>query len=65
VHELARWTGEDYKVYLPILNSLGAMGKGEAKRNMAQRRIAAFENHSKQVPDNAVYGASRRVPYRK
>jgi non-specific serine/threonine protein kinase len=46
-------SGEDYNVYVPILNCLGAMGKEEGKRNMTQRRIAAFENHLKQVPEDA------------
>jgi serine/threonine protein kinase/Tfp pilus assembly protein PilF len=46
-------SGEDYNVYVPITNALGAMGKEEAKRNMTQRRIAAFENHLKQVPEDA------------
>ena len=46
-------SGEDYNVYVPILNCLGAMGKDEAIRNMRQRRIAAFENHLKQVPEDA------------
>src|SRR5271163_829985 len=46
-------SGEDYNVYVPILNSLGAMGKEEAKRNMSQRRMAALENHLKQVPEDA------------
>ncbi|HUJ39877.1 MAG TPA: protein kinase [Candidatus Acidoferrales bacterium] len=46
-------SGEDYNVYVPITNSLGAMGKEEAKRNMLQRRILAFENHLKQVPEDA------------
>ena len=46
-------SGEDYNVYVPILNSLGAMGKEEAKRNMAHRRMAALENHLKQVPEDA------------
>jgi serine/threonine protein kinase/Tfp pilus assembly protein PilF len=46
-------SGEDYNVYVPILNSLGAMGKEEAKRNMTQRRMAALENHLKQVPEDA------------
>ena len=44
---------EDYNVYVPIVNSLGALGKEEAQRNMTQRRIAAFENHLKQVPEDA------------
>jgi Flp pilus assembly protein TadD len=38
---------------VPIVNCLGAMGKEEAKRNMTQRRMAAFENHLKQVPEDA------------
>jgi serine/threonine protein kinase/Tfp pilus assembly protein PilF len=46
-------SGEDYNVYVPIVNCLGAMGKEEAKRNMMLRRIAAFENHLKQVPEDA------------
>jgi tetratricopeptide (TPR) repeat protein len=46
-------SGEDYNVFVPILNCLKAMGKEEAQRNMTQRRIAAFENHLKQVPEDA------------
>ena len=46
-------SGEDYNAYVPIINSLGAMGKEEAKRNMAHRRMAALENHLKQVPEDA------------
>jgi serine/threonine protein kinase len=46
-------SGEDYNVYVPIMNSLGAMGKGEARRNMAHRVIVALENHLKQVPEDA------------
>ena len=38
---------------MPIVNALGALGKEEAKRNWVQRRIAAFENHLKQVPEDA------------
>jgi non-specific serine/threonine protein kinase len=46
-------SGEDYNVYVPINNALGALGKEEAARNWTQRRIAAFENHLKQVPEDA------------
>ena len=46
-------SGEDYNVYVPIVNCLRAMGKEEAKKNMTLRRIAAFENHLKQVPEDA------------
>ena len=46
-------SGEDYNVYVPITNSMGALGKTEGARNMIQRRIAALENHLKQVPEDA------------
>jgi serine/threonine protein kinase len=46
-------SGEDYNVYVPISNSLGALGKEDSGRNMLQRRMAAFENHLKQVPEDA------------
>ena len=46
-------SGEDYNVYVPILNSLAAMGKEEAGRNMHHRVIVALENHLKQVPEDA------------
>jgi serine/threonine protein kinase len=46
-------SGEDYNPYVPILNALGAMGKEEAAHNMRQRRMAALENHLKQVPEDA------------
>jgi serine/threonine protein kinase/tetratricopeptide (TPR) repeat protein len=45
--------GEDYNVYVPIANSLGALGKKEERRNLLFRRIAALENHLKQVPEDA------------
>ncbi len=46
-------SGEDYNVYVPIVNTMGALGKTENVRNMIQRRIAALENHLKQVPEDA------------
>ena len=46
-------SGEDYNVYVPIVNSMGALGKTEGERNMLQRRTGAFENHLKQVPEDA------------
>ena len=46
-------SGEDYNIYVPIGNALGALGKKEAARNWIQRRIVAFENHLKQVPEDA------------
>jgi non-specific serine/threonine protein kinase len=45
--------GEDYNVYVPIANALGAMGKKDEYRNLLLRRIVALENHLKQVPEDA------------
>ena len=47
-------SGEDYNVYVPIVNSLGAMGKEEVRRNMAQRRIVGARKSSET-------GAGRRA----
>jgi non-specific serine/threonine protein kinase len=46
-------SGEDYNVYVPIGNAFRALGKEEARRNWIQREIAAFENHLRQVPEDA------------
>src|SRR5258707_3552860 len=46
-------SGEDYNVYVPIMNSLGAIGKEEVRKNIQLRRVAALENHLKQVPEDA------------
>jgi non-specific serine/threonine protein kinase len=46
-------SGEDYNVYVPILNSLGAMEKETAKLNMTRRFSIALENHLKHVPEDA------------
>src|SRR5215468_3012702 len=46
-------SGEDYNVYVPIVNSLGALGKKDEHRNLLLRRIGALENHLRQVPEDA------------
>ena len=46
-------SGEDYNVFVPIVNSLGALGKEEARREMTKRRASTLENHLKQVPEDA------------
>jgi serine/threonine protein kinase len=43
-------SGEDYNVYVPIANSLGALGKRESYLNLLQRRMSALENQLKHVP---------------
>jgi non-specific serine/threonine protein kinase len=45
--------GEDYNVYVPILNSLGALGKSDQVRNLRLRRIQSLESHLKPVPEDA------------
>ena len=45
--------GDDYNVYVPIINALGALGKEEALRNWRQRAIAALEQHLRKVPEDA------------
>jgi len=46
-------SGEDYNVYVPVANALGALGKQDAYRNLLLRRVGALENHLKQVPEDA------------
>ena len=45
-------SGEDYNVYVPIINSAGAMHNQEVRDKMSRRFIAALENHLKQVPED-------------
>jgi TolB-like protein/Tfp pilus assembly protein PilF len=42
---------DDYNIYVPIQNALGALGKDI--RNLRQQRILALETHLKQVPEDA------------
>ena len=46
-------SGEDYNVYVPILNSLGSLEKEELGLNMTRRFSTASENHLKHVPEDA------------
>ncbi len=46
-------SGEDYNVFVPILNSLGSLEKEEFSLSMTRRFSAALENHLKHVPEDA------------
>ena len=46
-------SGDDYNIYVPILNFLGALGKEEARRNLRQQRIGTLERHLRLVPEDA------------
>jgi serine/threonine protein kinase/Tfp pilus assembly protein PilF len=46
-------SGDDYNIYVPINNALGALGKEEALRNWRQRMSTALEQHLRKVPEDA------------
>jgi len=46
-------SGEDYNIYVPIINALGALGKKDALRNMVQQRIQMLEVHLRKMPEDA------------
>ena len=56
-------SGEDYNVYVPIRNCLGAMGKEQAKLKVNDRFCLALERHLKQVPEDAqsAHSAGRQL----
>jgi len=45
--------GEDYNIYVPIINAFGALEKKEAVRNCVLQRIQVLEMHLKKVPEDA------------
>jgi len=45
--------GDDYSVYVPIVNALGALGKEEARASFRQRRVQTLETHIVKVPEDA------------
>ena len=46
-------SGEDYNIYVPIINALGALGKKDALRNLVQQRIQVLETHLRNMPEDA------------
>ena len=46
-------SGEDYNVYVPIVNALGALGKAEMRRGFRDRRVQVLESHLMKVPEDA------------
>ncbi|MGH9649639.1 MAG: TPR end-of-group domain-containing protein, partial [Terriglobales bacterium] len=45
-------SGDDYNVYVPIINALNALGKEDAARNLVHRQILALEHHLRRVPED-------------
>jgi len=46
-------SGEDYNIYIPLMNSAGALGKKDVLRNILQQSVEALEIHVKKVPEDA------------
>jgi len=46
-------SGDDYNVYVPIQNAIGALGKTELLRNFRQQRIQTLQRHLEKVPEDA------------
>jgi serine/threonine protein kinase len=43
---------EDYNIYTPICNALGALGKTEELKHWRQRRVQVTESHLRKVPED-------------
>jgi non-specific serine/threonine protein kinase len=46
-------SGDDYNVFVPILNACGAMGKEDQRPNLLQRAIMTLENQVMKAPEDA------------
>ncbi len=46
-------TGDDYNIYVPITNALGALGKTEARTDIVQHRIQVLDAHLRKVPEDS------------
>lgn len=46
-------SGDDYNVYVPIMNAIGALGKKDQLRNLNLQRIQVLETHLTKVPEDA------------
>jgi TolB-like protein len=46
-------SGEDYNVYVPIMNSFAALGKTDAVRNLSHHLVTVLEEHLRKVPEDA------------
>jgi serine/threonine protein kinase/cytochrome c-type biogenesis protein CcmH/NrfG len=44
--------GEDYNIYTPIGNALGALGKTDQMRHWRLRRVQTLETHLRKVPED-------------
>jgi non-specific serine/threonine protein kinase len=47
-----RMAAEDYNIYTPIVNALGALGKTDLLRHWRLRRVQVLESHLTKVPED-------------
>ena len=47
-----RMVGEDYNIYTPICNALGALGKTDELKHWRMRRVQVVESHLRKVPED-------------
>jgi tetratricopeptide (TPR) repeat protein len=47
-----KMAGEDYSIYTPICNALGALGKTDLLRHWRMRRVQTLEAHLRNVPED-------------
>jgi non-specific serine/threonine protein kinase len=50
--EATKAAGDDYNIYAPICNAIGALGKSEEVRNMRLRRARVLEDQINKVPED-------------
>jgi len=46
-------SGEDYNVYVPVTNALGALGKSDMLLHFRQRQVQVLESHLRKIPEDA------------
>ena len=51
--EAIKHSGENYNVWVPINNAMGALGKSDALRNARQQRVQVLESHLAKIPEDA------------
>jgi len=50
--EATKAAGDDYNIYAPICNAIGALGKNEEVRNLRLRRARVLEDQINKVPED-------------
>ncbi|MGK2855902.1 MAG: protein kinase domain-containing protein [Thermoanaerobaculia bacterium] len=51
--EALKAAGNDYNIFIPIMNAMGSLGKKEALRNLTLQHAEILDTHVRQVPEDA------------